>query len=141
MFAHAISIGESECSQDTPMRNTTPLKKRPCSKVAKRVKQPKLNQCQTVFKIIATSRSMEDKFDPKFDAIDKDLNEMENVLDSMNEKLDNASIREAAEENGELLRLIQEFAEKSTAIKESNHMRDYDHFQDDSIICECVEAH
>ena len=120
MSAYPGSIGEPENSQDTPFPNTTPIQKRrvypdPRPGPAKKVKPLKLNQCQKLFKVMTTSRSMEDKFDPNFDATDTDLVDMDKVLDN-----EEASVLEAKEDNDELLLLIQELEAKSRAAKQSN---------------------
>ena len=122
MSHYNVSIGEPECSQDTPFPNTTPVGKRRVTLdarpgPAKKPKPQKMNQCQTLFSTIVTSRRLEDEFDPTFEGADKHLRNVENIL-----KTKDAYIQETKEEQDELLLLIQRLDEKSSAAKQSRDL-------------------
>ena len=130
MSAYAMSIGEPENSQDTPLRNTSPAVKRKANLdgrpgPAKRAKPKKLNQCQALFQILVLTRKLEDGFDPNFDGVDQDLDAIdEHRINQTNIEKDlkdeEAYIQQAKQDNDELLLLIQQLEEKSHATKESN---------------------
>ncbi len=160
-----MSIGEPENSQDTPLRSTTPMRKRgrnPETRLgsAKKAKKQSTNQCQSLFRIICTSRAMEDKFDPNFDAADEVFDDMDKLLDD-----GRANIQATKEDEHGLLQVIQALEKKYKAAKKSSdtlgvettglaampgsqnpnpadiEMPDYDPRQDDVIVRQCYRTH
>ena len=119
MSSNTMSIGEPESSQDTPMRNTTPLKR---SRVqdgrsgttTKAKKKQKMNQCQLAFHVILMHDVMVDSFDGSYESIDDELNNMVKKLED-----GEASIQTTEKVDDELLQLIQELEERSQAAKDS----------------------
>ena len=83
MFPNTMSIGESEGSQDTPMRNTTPSK-RPRVKTdqsGKAKKKQKMNQCRLAFHVILMNDVTVDNFDANNITVDNELTNMVKKLE------------------------------------------------------------
>lgn len=119
MSAYSMSIGEPELSQDTPLRNTTPLGKRQRvygsrPGVAKKLRPEKMNQCQLCFYTIWKSNDIEENIYSTFEPVDEEL-------DSMAKKLENGNIYNQAtkDDDDELQWLVQELEKKAKATKES----------------------
>ena len=158
-----MSIGESEGSQDTPMRNTTPLKRsrdeNGRANTTTKPKKRKMNQCQLAFHVILMHDNTVDEFDASHKSTDNDLNNMLKTLED-----GKASIRDSEDVDDELFQLIQVFKEKSQATKTSREclgrqgqelgpisgdlqtkpvrilMPDHDESHDDLIVRECSRA-
>ena len=154
-----MSIGEQEGSQDTPMRNTTPMKRRSNPDPdagpgpSKKAKTAKMNQCQTFFFRICKSRKLDDAFDLNFGVTDKHLSNVDQDIKSQD-----ACIREAKDDNENLRLLIQRLEEKAEAAKQSENLVDitlrsrqaesadvdvprYDDRHDDPIVHESFRAY
>ena len=164
MSPNTMSIGEPEGSLDTPLRNTTPLK-RPriqtdqAATTTRAKKIQKMNQCQLAFHVILMRDVMVDKIDASCKSIDSELNNMVKELDD-----GKASIQETKETDDELLQLVQQLEESSQAANYSKDclstqvtelatisrgrqtksantvMPDYDERLDDEIVGACTKA-
>lgn len=175
MSPYAMSIGEPENSQDTPFPNTTPAGKRKVNLGArpgpsKKAKPRKPNQCQALVQVMVMCRRLEDGYDPNYLRVDEDLSDMDQDVSNQTNmekdlKKEEAYIREAKQDNDELLMLIQQLEEKSNASKQSNDlvnakvtdsgtrfgskqrrsvdidMPDYDPHSNDMVVRECLKTH
>ena len=148
MSAYDAGIGEPESSQDTPLRNTTPISKprRPAADTTPQYKRPrKLNQCLTAHFLAVDIRRLDTFIDRDYD-----------TLCTVRHHRDN--LQTAIQSNDEILPIVEDVKEKARRSKESldhlgattkavgsqdpdHEMPDLEDDPDDSLVDQCTTLH